>query len=155
MLKDDLMNDLKDAMKDKDEIKKNTVQMVRAAILQIEKDNGIKVEVDIRASREYLAKSFEKFNKIQDTKTMMCYKYKDISYQKTDAWEALRDLEKKEIASIINGLVTLRIDPLEMVTILELLKESEKKGIRMFMLLRIKSGLRESVDGCSGSFFVL
>ncbi len=44
MLKDDLMNDLKDAMKDKDEIKKNTVQMVRAAILQIEKDNGIKVE---------------------------------------------------------------------------------------------------------------
>ena len=44
MLKDDLMNDLKDAMKDKDEIKKNTVQMVRAAILQIEKDNGIKLE---------------------------------------------------------------------------------------------------------------
>ena len=44
MLKDDLMNDLKDAMRDKDEIKKNTVQMVRAAILQIEKDKGIKVE---------------------------------------------------------------------------------------------------------------
>lgn len=44
MLKDDLMNDLKDAMKEKDEIKKNTVQMVRAAILQIEKDKGIKVE---------------------------------------------------------------------------------------------------------------
>ena len=44
MLKDDLMNDLKEAMKEKDEIKKNTVQMVRAAILQIEKDKGIKVE---------------------------------------------------------------------------------------------------------------
>lgn len=44
MLKDDLMNDLKEAMKDKDDIKKNTVQMVRAAILQIEKDSGIKVE---------------------------------------------------------------------------------------------------------------
>ena len=44
MLTEELMNDLKDAMKEKDEIKKNTVQMVRAAILQIEKDKGIKVE---------------------------------------------------------------------------------------------------------------
>ncbi len=44
MLKEKLMNDLKDAMREKDEIKKNTVQMVRAAILQIEKDKGITVE---------------------------------------------------------------------------------------------------------------
>lgn len=43
MLKERLMSDLKDAMKEKDEIKKNTVQMVRAAILQIEKDKGIEV----------------------------------------------------------------------------------------------------------------
>jgi hypothetical protein len=46
MLKEKLMDDLKAAMRDKDEIKKNTVQMVRAAILQIEKDKGIKVEDD-------------------------------------------------------------------------------------------------------------
>ena len=46
MLKERLMQDLKDAMKNKDEIKKNTVQMVRAAILQIEKDKGIQVEND-------------------------------------------------------------------------------------------------------------
>ena len=44
MLKEKLMDDLKTAMKEKDEVKKNTVQMVRAAILQIEKDKGIKVE---------------------------------------------------------------------------------------------------------------
>ncbi len=44
MLKEKLMEDLKTAMKDKNEIRKNTVQMVRAAILQIEKDKGIKVE---------------------------------------------------------------------------------------------------------------
>ena len=43
MLKEKLLNDLKDAMKEKDEVKKNTVQMVRAAILQIEKDKGIEV----------------------------------------------------------------------------------------------------------------
>lgn len=46
MLKEKLMDDLKAAMKEKDEVKKNTVQMVRAAILQIEKDKGIKVEDD-------------------------------------------------------------------------------------------------------------
>lgn len=44
MLKEKLMDDLKIAMREKDEVKKNTVQMVRAAILQIEKDKGIKVE---------------------------------------------------------------------------------------------------------------
>ena len=44
MLKEKLMEDLKVAMRNKDEIRKNTVQMVRAAILQIEKDKGIQVE---------------------------------------------------------------------------------------------------------------
>lgn len=44
MLKEKLMDDLKVAMREKNEIRKNTVQMVRAAILQIEKDNGITVE---------------------------------------------------------------------------------------------------------------
>ena len=44
MLKEELMNELKDAMKEKDEIRKNTVQMVRATILQIEKDTGNNVE---------------------------------------------------------------------------------------------------------------
>ena len=44
MLKEKLMNDLKKAMKNKNEIRKNTIQMVRAAILQIEKDKGISVE---------------------------------------------------------------------------------------------------------------
>ena len=44
MLKEQLMQDLKDAMKEKDTIKKDTVQMVRAAILQIEKDKAIAVD---------------------------------------------------------------------------------------------------------------
>lgn len=44
MLKEKLMQDLKDAMKEKDTIKKDTVQMVRAAILQIEKDKQIEVD---------------------------------------------------------------------------------------------------------------
>ena len=43
MLKEKLMQDFKEAMKDKNEIKKNTVQMVRASILQYEKDNGVEL----------------------------------------------------------------------------------------------------------------
>ena len=46
MLKEKLMDDLKTSMREKNEIRKNTVQMVRAAILQIEKDKGITVEDD-------------------------------------------------------------------------------------------------------------
>lgn len=43
MLKEKLLEDLKDAMKEKNVNKKNAVQMVRTAILQIEKDKGIEV----------------------------------------------------------------------------------------------------------------
>ena len=46
MLKEKLMEDLKESMKNKDAVRKNTVQMVRASILQIEKDKGIEVEDD-------------------------------------------------------------------------------------------------------------
>ena len=38
MLKEQLMEDFKNAMKEKNEIKKNTIMMVRSAILQVEKD---------------------------------------------------------------------------------------------------------------------
>ncbi len=44
MLKEKLLEDLKVSMKEKDEVRKNTVQMVRAAILQVEKDKAIQVE---------------------------------------------------------------------------------------------------------------
>lgn len=58
MLKDQLLNDLKYAMKNKDELKKNTVQMIRAAILQVEKDNGI--ELDDAKILEVIAKESKK-----------------------------------------------------------------------------------------------
>lgn len=44
MLKEKLMEDLKNAMKEKNVNKKNAIQMVRTAILQLEKDKGIEVE---------------------------------------------------------------------------------------------------------------
>ena len=43
MLKEKLLEDLKQAMKEKNLNRKNVVQMVRAAILQVEKDKAIEV----------------------------------------------------------------------------------------------------------------
>lgn len=45
-LKERLLNDLKEAMKEKDEIRKDTIQLIRAAILKIEKDKHITLEDD-------------------------------------------------------------------------------------------------------------
>lgn len=45
-LKEQLANDLKEAMKDKDTIRKNAVQSTRAAILQVEKDSKITLDDD-------------------------------------------------------------------------------------------------------------
>ena len=44
MLKEKLMEDLKEAMKEKQNLRKNVVQMIRAAILQVEKDKQIELE---------------------------------------------------------------------------------------------------------------
>ena len=68
MLKEKLMDDLKKSMKEKDVLRKNVIQMVRAAILQIEKDKGI--EADDNKILEIIAKevktrkdSLEEFKK--------------------------------------------------------------------------------------------
>ncbi|MBE7060868.1 MAG: GatB/YqeY domain-containing protein [Ruminococcaceae bacterium] len=58
MLKEQLANDLKDAMKAKDEIKKNAVQMVRAGVLQVEKDK--KITLDDEGIIEVIAKEVKK-----------------------------------------------------------------------------------------------
>lgn len=60
MWKEKLLDDLKAAMKDKNVIKKNTVQMVRAAILQVEKDKQIELNDD--QILEVIAKEFKKRN---------------------------------------------------------------------------------------------
>ena len=58
MLKEKLLEDLKESMKGKNVIRKNVVQMVRAAILQIEKDK--KIEVSDSQIVEIIAKEAKK-----------------------------------------------------------------------------------------------
>ena len=57
-LKEKLMEDLKAAMKDKDIIRKNTVQMVRSSVLQFEKDNL--TELDDEGVLDVIARELKK-----------------------------------------------------------------------------------------------
>ena len=58
MLKERLLEDLKVSMRDKNVVRKNTVQMIRAAILQIEKDTGN--EIDDEKIIDIIAKEMKK-----------------------------------------------------------------------------------------------
>lgn len=58
MLKEKLMSDLKDSMKNKEALRKNVIQMIRAAVLQVEKDKQI--ELDDSQIIEIIAKESKK-----------------------------------------------------------------------------------------------
>ena len=107
MLKEELMNELKEAMRDKNEIKKNTVQMVRAAILQIEKDTGSVVDdakiVDIIAKEMKKKKDamadFEKAGR------------QDLIDQTNEEMKVLEEylpkqLSKEEIKEIVSKIIS-------------------------------------------------
>ena len=57
-LKERLLEDMKVAMRDKDSLRKNAIQMARSAVLQIEKDN--KVALDDDGIIEVIAKEVKK-----------------------------------------------------------------------------------------------
>ena len=67
-LKNVLMDEMKSAMKDKDTVKKDTVQLVRAAILQYEKDN--KVVLDDDGVVEIIAKEVKDIKTVDRTLTL-------------------------------------------------------------------------------------
>lgn len=56
-LKEQLFSDLKSAMKEKDTIRKDTVQLIRSGILQIEKDK--KIELDDEGVLDVIAKQLK------------------------------------------------------------------------------------------------
>ena len=56
-LKEQLKEDLKSAMKDKDTVRKSVVQLIKAGVLQIEKDN--KVTLDDSGVLEVIAKQLK------------------------------------------------------------------------------------------------
>lgn len=107
MLKEKLLEDLKSAMKEKNTNKKNAVQMVRTAILQIEKDKGIEVTdeqiIDIIAKEVKKRKDslvdFEKANR------------QDLIDQINEEIEVLegylpKQLTDEELEEIVSKIIT-------------------------------------------------
>ncbi len=60
-LKEQLFDDLKQAMKDKDTVKKDIVQLVRAGVLQLEKDNKVQA-----ADEDVMAVITKEIKKLKD-----------------------------------------------------------------------------------------
>lgn len=107
-MKETLLNELKDAMKNKDELKKNTITMLRAAILQVEKDtkktledSDIQVIVakEVKKRRESLAE-FEKADRqdlLEDVEKEIEILSKYLPEQ----------LSKEEVVKIVKDAITL------------------------------------------------
>ena len=85
-LKERLMEDLKAAMKDKDIIRKNTVQMVRSAVLQFEKDNL--TELDDEGVLDVIARELKKRRDVLP------------EYEKSGRDDLIADI-KKEIETLL------------------------------------------------------
>lgn len=104
-MKKKLMEDLKTAMKNKDIVKKNTIQMIRAAILQTEKDKQI--ELDDNGILEIISKqvkqksdALEQFEKA-DRQDLVEQTKLEINILK----EYLpKQLSKEEVEQIVIGL---------------------------------------------------
>ena len=88
-LKEQLLEDMKEAMKQKDTVRKNAIQMARAAILQTEKDNQITLDDD--GVTDVIAKEVKK--------------RKDVlpEYEKSGREDLVRDL-KIEIETLMRYL---------------------------------------------------
>ncbi len=107
MLKEKLLEDLKVSMRDKNVVRKNTVQMIRAGILQIEKDTGS--EVDDAKIIDIIAKEMKKkkdamadFEKAQR---------QDLIDQTNEEMKVLEEylpkqLSKEEIKEIVSKVIT-------------------------------------------------
>ncbi|WP_290771201.1 GatB/YqeY domain-containing protein [Anaerofustis sp.] len=105
-LKETLLGDLKKAMKEKDNITKSTVTMVRAAILQIEKDNKVElgdeeiidvVSKQVKQRKDALSE-FEKAGRedlVEETKAELNVLMKYLPKQ----------LSKEEVKSIVENAV--------------------------------------------------
>lgn len=80
MIKEKLMNDFKQAMKDKDLIRKNTIQLVRAAILNKEKD--LQKELNDSECEQVIAKQVKERNDALSIYTDKCMVEKTVETQK-------------------------------------------------------------------------
>ena len=107
MLKEKLLEDLKVSMRDKNVVRKNTVQMIRAAILQIEKDTGS--EVDDAKIIDIIAKEMKK--KKDAMADFEKAERQDLIDQTNEEMKVLEEylpkqLSKEEIKEIVSKVIS-------------------------------------------------
>lgn len=133
-LKEVLLQDLKDAMKEKNPIAKNAIQMVRASILQFEKDQ--KITLDDDGVLELISKELKKRKEAL------------LEFEKTDRTEAIENL-KQEIETLKKylpePLTTEEIKTIVQDTIQELGAVSPKDMGRVMQAVLLK--VRSRADG--------
>ena len=106
MLKDKLLEDLKNSMKEKNVVRKNVIQMVRAAILQVEKDK--KVELSDEDIINIMAKEAKKRkDSLEDYKKS---NRQDLIEQIEEEIHIIEEylpkqLSKEEIAKIVKEVI--------------------------------------------------
>lgn len=106
MLKEKLLADLKQSMKDKNVVRKNTVQMVRAGILQVEKDTG--KEVDDNKIIDIIAKEMKtKKDAIKDFERAGRQDLVDQTNEEMKVLEEYlpKQLSKEEIKEIVEKVI--------------------------------------------------
>lgn len=134
MLKEKLLEDLKNSMKEKNNLRKNVIQMVRAAILQVEKDKQIEVTDD----------------QIIDIIAKEAKKRKDSipDYEKSGRADLLSQI--KDEISILEEYLPEQLSPEEVEekvkAIIESLGASTMKDMGMIMK-KAKEELGASADG--------
>lgn len=114
-LKEILFNDLKQAMKDKDTVLKDTIQAVRAGVLQIEKDN--KVELDDSGIIDVIVKEIKKANDV----------FPD--FEKSGRKDLIEDLNKRLIILKSYLPVQLTIDEIKQI-ILDVINDTNSSSIK-------------------------
>ena len=107
MLKEKLLEDLKVSMREKNVVRKNTVQMIRAAILQIEKDTGN--EVDDEKIIDIIAKEMKK--KKDAMVDFEKAERQDLIEQTNEEMKVLEEylpkqLSKEEIKEIVSKIIS-------------------------------------------------
>lgn len=106
-MKELLLNELKEAMRNKDELRKNTITMLRAAILQVEKDNQTTIDDDAM--------------KIIVSKEVKKRKESIAEYEKADRLDLVEELNQE-----IKILSKYLPEQLSEEQIIEIVKESIK-----------------------------
>lgn len=106
-MKDQLLQELKQALKDKDEIRKNTITLLRAAILQEEKDKQIKLtdeQMQVIVAKEIKKRkeSIEEFKKVKRQDAV------DQAKQEIDILSKYlpKQLTQQEVEEVVNQAIT-------------------------------------------------